>query len=135
MARRKKKKHNKKKEKVVEVKADATAMEKALESAETKMGEMTEDEKKRVEVLESIICTQASASAASQKNRDIHVENLSLMFHSAKLLDDTTLHLSYGQRYGLLGPNGCGKSTLLKALGNKLIDIPVYVCVYVYVYV
>ena len=130
MARGKKKKHSKKKDKVVEVKAEATAMEKALESAETKMGEMTEDEKKRAEVLDSIICTQASASAASQKNRDIHVENLSLMFHSAKLLDDTTLHLSYGQRYGLLGPNGCGKSTLLKALGNKLIEIPDHIDVY-----
>ncbi len=32
------------------------------------------------------------------------------------LIDDLTLHVTEGERIGVLGPNGCGKSTLLKAI-------------------
>lgn len=131
---RKKKKHGKVKKKVVkEEKEDLSAADIALASlkAKTDTTGMNEADAARAEVLDAIVTTQAQKKVAgSTKSRDIHVEELTLMYHGHKLLEDTTLHLNYGQRYGLLGPNGCGKSTLLKALGNKLIEYPEHIDVY-----
>ena len=38
------------------------------------------------------------------------------------LLNNATLHMKKGKRYGLCGPNGCGKSTLTKAINNGQVD-------------
>ena len=64
------------------------------------------------------------------QSRDIHFESFTLLFHGHELLQDATLELNYGRRYGLLGPNGCGKSTLLKALGAREIPIPEHIDIY-----
>src|SRR4051795_1931567 len=42
----------------------------------------------------------------------------------------TTMELTYGRRYGLLGENGCGKSTLLKAIDKREYPIPDHVDIY-----
>eukprot|EP00993_Chasmostoma_nieuportense_P005925 NODE_653_length_1976_cov_334.965928_g605_i0.p1 GENE.NODE_653_length_1976_cov_334.965928_g605_i0~~NODE_653_length_1976_cov_334.965928_g605_i0.p1 ORF type:complete len:593 (+),score=112.10 NODE_653_length_1976_cov_334.965928_g605_i0:213-1781(+) len=39
------------------------------------------------------------------------------------ILQDTELKLSYGSKYGLLGPNGCGKSTIMKCLASGEIPL------------
>eukprot|EP00466_Bigelowiella_natans_P000057 jgi/Bigna1/56979/fgenesh1_pm.1_\ len=57
-------------------------------------------------------------------NRDICIERLSLQYHSQLLLDDTTLTLNHGNRYGLVGKNGCGKSVLLHTLANNAFKLP-----------
>ena len=44
-------------------------------------------------------------------SRDVKITAVSLVFHGRVLITDTTLELTYGRRYGLLGENGCGKST------------------------
>lgn len=64
------------------------------------------------------------------QSRDIHFESFTLLFHGHELLQDSTLELNFGRRYGLLGPNGCGKSTLLKALGAREIPIPPHIDIY-----
>ncbi len=46
------------------------------------------------------------------------------------LLTDTTMELTYGRRYGLLGENGCGKSTLLKAIDKREYPIPDHIDIY-----
>lgn len=52
--------------------------------------------------------------------RDIKIEGFSIAFGGSHvLLDNTSLSLNWGQRYGLIGPNGCGKSALMKALNNR----------------
>ncbi len=136
MARKKKRKggnkKKKKEEKAEEVDAAEAAMAAAVATNKAASADLTEAERFRAEILDAITCTQASGGGgnASAMSRDIHVEDLSLMYHGARLLEDTTLHLSYGQRYGLLGPNGCGKSTLLNALGNRLIEFPEHIDVY-----
>merc|ERR1711997_1032822 len=63
-------------------------------------------------------------------SRDIKIDNLSVTFHGAELLQDTKLELSCGNRYGLMGENGCGKSSLLAVLGNREVPIQDHIDIY-----
>lgn len=58
------------------------------------------------------------------QSRDVHINDLSILFHGAELLTDSKLELNVGRRYGLIGLNGCGKSSLLAALAYKEVPIP-----------
>jgi ATP-binding cassette subfamily F protein 2 len=62
--------------------------------------------------------------------RDIKIDNFSVTFYGAELLQDTKLELSVGNRYGLMGVNGCGKSTLLACLGNREVPIQEHIDIY-----
>lgn len=50
--------------------------------------------------------------------------------HGAVLVEDTTIELNQGGRYGLLGRNGCGKSTFLKCLAAREVPIPPHFDIY-----
>ena len=63
-------------------------------------------------------------------SRDVKITSASLVFHGKVLFNDTTLELSFGRRYGLLGENGCGKSTLLKAIDKREYPVPEHVDIY-----
>ena len=63
-------------------------------------------------------------------SRDVKITSASLVFHGKVLIQDTTLELNYGRRYGLLGENGCGKSTLLKAIDKREYPVPEHVDIY-----
>lgn len=65
-----------------------------------------------------------------QQSRDVKITSVSLVFHGRVLITDTTLELTYGRRYGLLGENGCGKSTLLKAVDKREYPVPEHVDIY-----
>jgi ATP-binding cassette subfamily F protein 2 len=65
-----------------------------------------------------------------KQSRDVKITSVSLVFHGRVLIQDTTLELTYGRRYGLLGENGCGKSTLLKAIDKREYPIPGHVDIY-----
>jgi ATP-binding cassette, subfamily F, member 2 len=62
--------------------------------------------------------------ASEPRARDIKIAAFSLALHGMNLVEDTTLELQQGKRYGLLGRNGCGKSTLLKCLAAREVPIP-----------
>ena len=64
------------------------------------------------------------------KSRDIKIDNMSITFHGCELLQETTLELNCGRRYGLIGLNGSGKSTLLSALGNREVPVPEHIDIY-----
>ncbi|KAK1655104.1 P-loop containing nucleoside triphosphate hydrolase protein [Colletotrichum phormii] len=68
--------------------------------------------------------------SSTQASRDVKITSASLVFHGRVLFNDTTLELSYGRRYGLLGENGCGKSTLLKAIAAREFPIPEHIDIY-----
>ncbi len=55
--------------------------------------------------------------ASHPLSRDLKIDNFSLSLHACELLQDTSLELNYGRRYGLIGLNGSGKSTLLDCIG------------------
>jgi ATP-binding cassette subfamily F protein 1 len=48
----------------------------------------------------------------------LSLKNFNLSINSKLLFENSSLILSYGQRYGLIGKNGYGKSSLLKQLKN-----------------
>lgn len=68
--------------------------------------------------------------SSTKQSRDVKISSASLVFHGRVLINDTTLELTYGRRYGLLGENGCGKSTLLKAIAEREYPIPDHVDIY-----
>lgn len=43
------------------------------------------------------------------------------------MIEDTTLELNYGRRYGLIGRNGSGKSTFLEALAYGDLELPSHI--------
>lgn len=51
----------------------------------------------------------------------LQTEHLSKGFGGQVLLDDYDMHVSRGERIGIVGPNGCGKSTLLKMMAGRVI--------------
>lgn len=63
-------------------------------------------------------------------SRDVKLSSVSLLFHGKVLIQDSTLELNYGRRYGLLGENGCGKSTLLKSIAAREFPIPEHIDIY-----
>mmetsp|Transcript_17166 Transcript_17166/g.39641 ORF Transcript_17166/g.39641 Transcript_17166/m.39641 type:complete len:835 (+) Transcript_17166:126-2630(+) len=71
------------------------------------------------------VCTfAASRKGVDARARDISVTNVTLQHMGAVLLDETSVVLNHGNRYGLIGRNGCGKSSLLRALGARALPIP-----------
>jgi len=57
---------------------------------------------------EARACT--GSLAVHPRSRDVKIDNLSISFHGHELLQDTTLELNCGRRYGLLGLNGSGQT-------------------------
>jgi ATP-binding cassette subfamily F protein 3 len=63
------------------------------------------------------------------KTKDIKIDNCDVSIGGQRILQDTTLTLAYGHRYGLVGNNGVGKSTLLRALSRREIPIPTHISI------
>ena len=67
----------------------------------------------------------------SQKDsRDVKIELYSLSFYSQVLINESTIELNFGRRYGLLGENGSGKSTFLNSLAAREAPIPEHIDIY-----
>mmetsp|Transcript_18986 Transcript_18986/g.32470 ORF Transcript_18986/g.32470 Transcript_18986/m.32470 type:complete len:755 (+) Transcript_18986:110-2374(+) len=57
--------------------------------------------------------------------RDLHLDNFNVSNGGKELIEDASLMLAFGRRYGLVGRNGTGKTTLLRALSHhELPGIP-----------
>jgi len=51
----------------------------------------------------------------------IETHGLAKRYDARVLLDGFDLHVSRGERIGIVGPNGCGKSTLLKMIAGRIV--------------
>jgi ATP-binding cassette subfamily F protein 2 len=96
-------------------------------------GEKLEEVKRLTEQMDKHgisdrVTTGVLASTATSK--DVKINSASLVFHGRVLVTDSTLELTYGRRYGLLGENGCGKSTMLKSIAAREFPIPEHVDIY-----
>lgn len=52
------------------------------------------------------------------------VHNMTIRAKGKLLLENTTVTVAAGRRYGLVGPNGKGKSTLLRMIARRQIPVP-----------
>ena len=57
-----------------------------------------------------------------EEGEDLCNCEFSLAYGAKILLNNATLHLKRGKRYGLCGPNGVGKSTLMRSIANGQLD-------------
>lgn len=60
---------------------------------------------------------------------DIRIENFDLAYGSKVLLQNSSLVMAFGRRYGFVGRNGMGKTTLLRAISKRDLYIPPQVTV------
>ena len=72
----------------------------------------------------------AGVLGSNPLSRDLKILSFSMQLHGKRLVEDTTLELSYGNRYGLLGSNGAGKSTFLTSLASRELPIPDHIDIY-----
>lgn len=54
------------------------------------------------------------------KTLDINIDKVELIIGGRQLLQDTTLQISYGRKYGLIGKNGIGKTWWVGSLCNTV---------------
>eukprot|EP00405_Crypthecodinium_cohnii_P013611 CAMPEP_0206448932 /NCGR_PEP_ID=MMETSP0324_2-20121206/17787_1 /ASSEMBLY_ACC=CAM_ASM_000836 /TAXON_ID=2866 /ORGANISM="Crypthecodinium cohnii, Strain Seligo" /LENGTH=614 /DNA_ID=CAMNT_0053918211 /DNA_START=97 /DNA_END=1941 /DNA_ORIENTATION=+ len=76
----------------------------------------------RLKVLESVHVTGVLASR--ELSRDVRIEQVTMSMFGKELIQDTTIVLNHGRRYGLIGANGSGKTTLLACLAARELPIP-----------
>jgi ATP-binding cassette subfamily F protein 2 len=79
-------------------------------------------EKKKL--IDHVSVSHAKSTAQDEASyRSVIVEQLSITFYGHEILQDASLRLHAGNRYGLLGPNGCGKTTLMKCIAQGEIAV------------
>jgi len=76
----------------------------------------------RLKVLESVHVTGVLASRPASV--DVRLEQVSMSMFGKELIQDSTILLNHGRRYGLIGANGSGKTTLLACLAARELPIP-----------
>ncbi|KAK3317986.1 armadillo-type protein [Apodospora peruviana] len=65
---------------------------------------------------------EEEGEADDEEGEDLCNCTFSLAYGAKILLNQTSLRLKRGQRYGLCGPNGSGKSTLMRAINNEQVE-------------
>ncbi|KAG1068481.1 hypothetical protein G6F42_026375 [Rhizopus arrhizus] len=74
--------------------------------------------------------TATGVYTSQERSRDIKIDSFSLNFHGRVLIDNASIELNFGRRYGLIGANGSGKSTFLESLASRDIEIPDHIDIY-----
>ncbi|KAK9825404.1 hypothetical protein WJX81_001288 [Elliptochloris bilobata] len=63
-------------------------------------------------------------------SRDIKIDGFSMGLNGVELIQDCSIELTIGRRYGLLGSNGSGKSNFLQCLAAREVPIPEHMDLY-----
>jgi ATP-binding cassette subfamily F protein 2 len=79
-------------------------------------------------VAASRAVTGVLASAATQM--DVKFDAFSVMLGGNMLVQDCSVELNQGCRYGLMGDNGCGKSNVLAAIAQREVPLPKHIDVF-----
>ncbi|CAG8599752.1 9311_t:CDS:10 [Paraglomus brasilianum] len=60
-------------------------------------------------------------------SRDVKIGQYNLSFFGRVLIENATIELNFGRRYGLIAQNGAGKSTFLVSLAAGEVEIPSHI--------
>lgn len=74
----------------------------------------------RAPKLNSAHREDAGGAAPSTEESALKLERVSKRFGAVRAIDSTTLNISKGHIYGVVGPNGSGKTTLLNAISGLI---------------
>lgn len=56
-------------------------------------------------------------------SRDIKIDGFSMGLNGVELIQDCSIELTIGRRYGLIGANGSGKTNFLQCLANREVGL------------
>ena len=80
--------------------------------------------------LDSVHRTVTGVLTSRPTSRDIKIDGFSMGVNGRELIQDCSIELTIGRRYGLLGQNGCGKTNFLQCLANREVPIPDHMDLY-----
>ncbi|KAJ2743430.1 ATP-binding cassette, regulator of translational elongation [Coemansia sp. BCRC 34301] len=63
------------------------------------------------------------------KIKDVKLGGFDISYAGKRILTNSSVHLVYGRRYGLIGRNGIGKSTLLRNIAHRELAVPTYISI------
>lgn len=61
---------------------------------------------------------------------DVIIGGFSMTAHGQELVKDTSIEMTIGRRYGLIGRNGSGKTTFLRCLADRDVPIPDHIDIF-----
>ncbi len=98
-----------------------------IEGQKTKQAQSRRKQMDKEEVLERPTSEPGLFRFELKPERDsggtvVQIEGLGKQYGERVLVDDFDLHVSRGDRIGIVGPNGCGKSTLLKMIAGRVVS-------------
>ena len=63
-------------------------------------------------------------------SRDIKIDSFSMGLNGVELVQECSIELTVGRKYGLIGQNGCGKTNFLACLAKREVPIPDHLDLY-----
>lgn len=63
-------------------------------------------------------------------SRDVKIGGFNLSAWSQELITDSSIELTIGRRYGLIGANGSGKTTFLKCIAAREVPVPDHIDIF-----
>ncbi|CAI4213139.1 unnamed protein product [Parascedosporium putredinis] len=93
-----------------------------IDEKETDSSTWAENIKPYITVVVGDAESDSVADEDDEEGEDLCNCTFSLAYGAKILLNQTSLRLKRGQRYGLCGPNGSGKSTLMRAINNEQVE-------------
>eukprot|EP00301_Raphidiophrys_heterophryoidea_P023445 c7334_g1_i2.p1 GENE.c7334_g1_i2~~c7334_g1_i2.p1 ORF type:complete len:626 (-),score=162.02 c7334_g1_i2:120-1997(-) len=99
---------------VMDNRTRARIIKKEKKAEERISREKAAEEQLRSITTEELVVHHRSAESDAKWNGDIHLHNIDVRVAGKTLVESSTLFLSRGRRYGLIGRNGTGKTTFLR---------------------
>ena len=77
----------------------------------------------------TIRCANLSDEAKElmANSKDIKIDGFSVAARCKELLNNTSMTIVHGRKYGLVGPNGMGKTTIMKLLARRKLPVPDFI--------